>query len=108
MINSLNDQDLVLVITTESNYDNAKKLAKNLLSKKLAACISMVQINSLYCWNNEILEELEVQLNIKVRADLVGKLYYSLKEIHSYELPQFVYLNASSSEEYLQWCSTKI
>ncbi len=108
MITNLKDQDLALVITTESNYDNAKKLAQNLLSKKLAACISFVQIKSLYCWNNEILEELEVQLNIKVKANLVDKLYYSLKEIHSYKLPQFICIKASSSEEYFKWCSKNI
>ena len=96
--------ELVLVITTERDSYNAKKLAKSLISKKLASCISYEQIKSVYYWNNEIIEESEVQLNIKVSSDLVGELYDSLKELHSYQLPQFICLNTSVSEEYFQWC----
>ena len=108
MIKNLGDGDLALVITTESNLNNAKKLARILVSKKLASCISFLHINSIYCWENEVLEELEIQVNIKVRYDLVDKLYYALKEIHSYKLPQFICLRASASEEYYQWCSSNI
>ncbi len=108
MNSNLKHGELSLVITTESNYDNAKKLARSLISKKLASCISFVQINSVYYWSNEIIEESEVQVNIKVSSSLVEKLFDALKEIHSYQLPQFICLNASVSEEYFQWCSKNI
>ena len=104
MIANLKKGELLLVITTERNYYNAKKLAKALISRKIAVCISYGQINSVYCWNDEIIEESEVQLNIKVSSDLVEELYDSLKELHSYQLPQFICLNTSVSEEYFQWC----
>jgi len=108
MIANLKKGELFLVITTESNYFNAKKLAKMLVAKKLAACVSYEQIESVYYWNNEIIEESEVQLNIKVRSDLVDELYDYLKEEHSYELPQFICLNTLASKEYFQWCSGSI
>ena len=108
MIASFKKGELFLVITTERNYYNAKKLAKSIVSKKLAACVSYEQIQSVYCWNDEIIEESEVQLDIKVKSDLVADLYDSLKELHSYELPQFICFNALVSEEYFQWCSGNI
>ena len=57
MIANLKKGELVLVITTESNYFNAKKLARMLVNKRLAACVSYEQIESVYYWNNEIIEE---------------------------------------------------
>ncbi len=108
MTANLQDEKLALVITTESNYYNAKKLGSLLLDKKIAACVSFVEINSLYCWEGEIKEEVEVQLNIKVRLELVDQLYETIKEIHSYQLPQFICLGISTSEQYLKWCLESI
>ncbi len=100
---NLKHGELLLVITTESNLHNANKVAKTLVANNLAACVSFEEINSIYRWNNEIIQESEVQISIKVRPDLVDKLYDALKEIHSYKLPQFICLNTSISYEYSKW-----
>ena len=107
MVSNLQNQDIALVITTECNYENAEKLAEILVTKKLAKCVSFSEINSIYCWNNQIIKEKEIQLNIKVESKLVDKLYCALKEIHSYKLPQFICLKASASDEYYKWCIEK-
>ena len=102
---NLKDHNLSLVLTTESNYINAKKLAKGLFDKKLAACISFLHINSTYWWEDELKEDSEVQMHIKVKSDDIDKLYDAIKKLHSYKVPEFLSFNVKASEEYFRWYS---
>ena len=47
----------LIIKTTYPKMDGAKKLAKILLTKKLAACVQFSKIESLYSWENKILQE---------------------------------------------------
>ena len=47
MPNQTSSNDLVLVMTTESNWDQANVLAKALLQRKLVACASLHQVNAI-------------------------------------------------------------
>jgi len=42
------------MITTESSKTNALRMAKLLVKNKLAACVSMKEIFSIYEWDNNI------------------------------------------------------
>ena len=48
------DSDLLIVKTSESDFENANNLAKKILNMKLAACISFSKINSIYWWDKDI------------------------------------------------------
>ncbi len=95
--------DFSLVFTTESNLENAKKLAKDILKKKLASCVSFHKINSIYWWEDELNENLEIQIIIKTKSKYIDLLYDFFKKNHSYKLPEFIFLNASCSQEYINW-----
>ena len=45
---------VLLLITTEYNKKEAKKIAKLLLKKKLAACVSLKNIYSIYEWEGKL------------------------------------------------------
>ncbi len=94
---------LLIVLTTESDLQNAKNLAKGILKRKLAVCIGLNKINSMYWWKNELQETSEVQLKIKTRIDYIDDLYFLIKQLHSYELPEFICIKLDSSEEYNKW-----
>ena len=96
----------LIVITTEGNHEKARNLAKSLLEMKLAACIGLNKINSIYWWQNKLIENSEVQLNIKTKYNLLDKLFDTVKELHSYEVPEFIYFNPSSSNEYYRWINS--
>ena len=49
---------VLLLVATECN----KKAAKLLLKKKLAACVSLKEINSIYEWKGKIEEVSELEL----------------------------------------------
>ena len=99
----LSEDQLSLIITTESNYSNAEKLAKKILDMRLATCISFTQINSMYLWKGEIENSSEVQLNIKTKEKLVDEVFKVLKKLHSYSIPEVVCITASASNEYKDW-----
>ena len=99
----LYNDSLALVITTESDYDNARNLANHILKMQLSKCVSLSRIDSIYWWEGSFEEAQEVQITIKTKPELLEYLIVTLKKKHTYEIPQIIYLSASSSAEYKEW-----
>ncbi|KGG16455.1 Periplasmic divalent cation tolerance protein CutA [Prochlorococcus sp. MIT 0602] len=102
------DKTLLIVLTTVSNFQYAKKLTKIILEKKLASCVNLNDTYSLYWWKGKIEEGSEVKLTIKTRQCFLNELYETIKKYHSYDIPEFIYFEASSSKEYNEWISDVI
>ena len=68
---------VLLLITTESNKKKAKKIARLILKKRLAACVSLKDIYSIYEWEGKVEEVNEVEITIKTQ--LRKLLNYLLK-----------------------------
>ena len=95
--------DLLLVLTTEYNLVKAKKLAKNILLKKYAACITFREIDSIYYWGNSLQESNEIQLYIKTSKQQFSNLCIEINKSHSYQVPELIYWEISSSDAYEKW-----
>ena len=50
---------VLVIVTTESSKANALRMAKLLIQNKLAACVSIKQIFSIYKWDDDIEENKE-------------------------------------------------
>ena len=96
-------KQVLLLITTEKNKRGAKKMAKLLLKKKLASCVSLKKIYSIYEWEGNIKKFNEVEITIKSKPELKKTLIVFLKKITSYDLPQIIYKNFNSEKNYLKW-----
>ena len=94
---------VLLLITTESNKKKAKKIAKLLVKKKLAACVSLKDIFSIYEWEGLIEEVMEVEIIIKSRPKLKNVLIAFLKKKSTYELPQILSKKFNSEKNYINW-----
>jgi len=93
-----------IVMTCCEGTDQAHHIAKLLVEEKLAACVSLVPVTSIYSWKGELVKEGEQLLLIKTAASLAPRLQQRIKEVHSYEVPEIVHLNASEVEKtYLNW-----
>ena len=57
------------MITTESSNANALRMAKLLIQNKLAACVSIKQIFSIYKWDDDIEETKEFEITIKSKLE---------------------------------------
>ncbi|WP_428024487.1 divalent-cation tolerance protein CutA [Arcobacter sp.] len=92
---------LCIVQTTCKDMEEAKNIAKTLLNKKLAACIQISDIESLYTWNNELCEDKEKLLSIKTKKKNFKKIQREIKENHSYDLPEIISIDIENvSKEY--------
>ena len=96
-------KQVLLLITTEKNKRGAKKMAKLLLKKKLASCVSIQKIYSIYEWEGNIEKLNEVEITIKSKPELKKALIVFLKKITSYDLPQIIYKKFNSEKKYLNW-----
>jgi len=98
------DAVYVLVLTTAPSQEVSDKISLAVLNARLAACVSSHEVKSKYWWEGKLEEGSEVQLLIKTRAVLVPALEKMVKEVHPYEVPEFLVTPVSSgSEMYLQW-----
>ena len=79
------------MITTESSKTNASRLAKLLVKNKLAACVSIKEIFSIYEWDNDIEETKAFEITIKSKPEFKENLIDFLHENSTYEVPQIIY-----------------
>lgn len=94
----------VIILTTLSASADAAVLARTLVSERLAACVNVLPpMVSVYRWKGTLEEDQEQQLVIKTTADRVDALEARLKELHPYELPEFLVLSADASASYAEW-----
>ena len=94
---------LLILYTTVSNKYCAEKLAKKLLNDKLAACVSIKEINSFYLWDKMIQNDSEYEVNIKSKPEKLNSLIEFLKIEIGYEIPQIIYKNFESERSYFEW-----
>ena len=94
---------VLLLTTTESNKKKAKKIAKLLIKKKLAVCVSLKNIYSVYEWEGNIEEVIEVEITIKSKPELKNNLIDFLHKISTYDVPQIIYKNYHSEMKYYDW-----
>ena len=95
-----------LIITTESNKDNAYKIANILLGEKLIPCISFKDIESHFWWEGKINQSKEVQLLIKCKEASLSKVCNKISEFHSYEVPEIIYFPVSANDSYYNWVNS--
>ena len=91
------------MITTELNKKNALRVAKLLVKNKLAACVSIKQIFSIYEWDNDIEENKEFEITIKSKPEFKDDLIDFLHKVSSYDVPQIIYKKYESEIKYFDW-----
>jgi periplasmic divalent cation tolerance protein len=100
-----NDKKCCLIYSTFSDFDSAKKIAEDLLSKKLVACCNISgPVKSLYNWGGDICEDNEYKLLIKAKDTNYQKIEEHILEKHPYDNPCIFSINMDKgSENFLNW-----
>ena len=93
------------IYITAGNMDEAKKISRELISRKLAACVNIIDnMVSMFWWEDEIHEDKEVILIAKTKEALVTELIETVKSVHSYDCPCIVSLPVSDGNRaFLDW-----
>lgn len=96
--------NLVIIQTTCSSNEEAKKIAEVLIGEKLAACIQLSQIESLYTWHDKFCCDNETLMSIKTRKENFEKVKSKIKELHSYDVPEIIQIDiTNASKKYLKF-----
>ena len=100
--------DKLIILTTVDKEELAEKIATALVERKLAACVNMLPlVVSIYCWKEKIHRDRECMLFIKTSAHLFNEVRDTIRELHTYELPDVLALPISAGEEkVLEWMTS--
>ena len=80
------------MITTESSKADALRLAKLLIQNKLAACVSIKQIFSIYNWDNDIEETKEFEITIKSKLEFKDCLIDFVNKNSTYDVLSLIHI----------------
>lgn len=96
---------VLLVMTTLPDEETALRIGRDLVERRLAACVSIgAAVRSIYRWQGEIEDAREVPLMIKTAAARYDALEQALRAAHPYGVPEIVALPVERGlADYLQW-----
>lgn len=100
----------VTVIITAPDEESAALIAKKLVEENLCACVNIVPgIRSIYKWDGEICDDSEVMLVGKTTSALSSAIIDRVKELHSYDLPEIIFLPiVTGAGDYLDWIDKEV
>jgi periplasmic divalent cation tolerance protein len=95
----------VLVLTTCPGSISAKKIAQDVVTEKLAACVNILpDVQSFFSWVGKVDSANEHMLIIKTTMDSYGALEKYIKKVHPYELPEIIAVPIEAGfTAYLEW-----
>jgi periplasmic divalent cation tolerance protein len=97
--------DYVIVLTTIPADADGPAFGRTLVDERLAACVNLLPImESVYRWEGRVEQESERQVVIKTARERVVALWERVREMHPYEVPEFVVLPiVDGNDAYLRW-----
>ena len=94
----------IAVMTTIDSPQRARAIATALVERKLAACVQISTIESVYSWQGAVQNETEYRVMAKTLADRYADVEAAIRELHSYDLPAIYALEvAEAFAPYAHW-----
>jgi periplasmic divalent cation tolerance protein len=99
-----------IVLTTVANPEEAARLGRTLVEERLAACATLIPgAQSIYRWQGEVESATETLLLLKTGPEQLAALEARLRELHSYQTPEFLALAIdAASQPYLDWLQASL
>lgn len=93
-----------MVLTTLPSEEDARRMADLLVAERLAGCVQMMPITSVYRWQGAPTCASECLLLIKTRAVLFDRVMERIRQIHPYRVPEIVAMPFTAGlPAYLDW-----
>ena len=100
-----------VVLVTCATLEEARKIAREVVEKHLAACVNIVThaVESFYTREGKLENNSEYLLMIKTSEDQLADLEKEVLTMHSYDTPEFIALPiVAGSEKYLEWLGASV
>ena len=94
----------VLVMSTYPDRRSLNKVARQLVSSKVAACVNMSKVSSVYSWKGAVESSNEYIGLFKTTAKNKELLKAKIRETHPYDVPEIAELDVLSlNRPYYEW-----
>ncbi len=97
---------MILIYTTCKDEEEGKKLARLIIEHRLASCVNMWPIQSVYHWEGAVKEDHEVALYIKTLESKLQPIEDLIVQNHSYVTPFIGAIDVKRiNHAYREWMS---
>ena len=95
---------LLAVSTTVATLEAARRIARTLVERRLAACAEITPIESFYAWRGELANDPEFRIVFKTTDERYPAVEAAIRELHTYELPAIdAVVVERTSAPYARW-----
>lgn len=98
---------IALAYVTAPSAEEAKRIARHLLERRLIGCANILPMTSVYRWEGAVAEESEVALILKTRSELYVAMAEELARIHPYKVPCILRLVVDANAGYFAWITAE-
>lgn len=99
---------VAILTTTVVSIEDARRLARESITRKLAACAQVEQIESHYVWQDQVCEEAEWRVVFKTLPQALPALQDWARGAHPYDVPQLLVREEQASREYAEWVAGQL
>jgi periplasmic divalent cation tolerance protein len=103
--------DKIVVLVTCGSRREARKIARALVERRLAACVNEIgaPVTSIYRWKGKVETAEEFLLVIKTTKERLAGLREAIRGLHSYEVPEIIAMQiVEGSRPYLDWIAKSV
>ena len=100
-----------VVLVTCATLEEARQIAREVVEKRLAACVNVVThaVESFYTWEGKIENGSEYLLMMKTSEERLEELQKEVLRLHSYDTPEFIVVPVvGGSQAYLTWLEESV
>jgi len=99
----------VIVFTTVDSEPAARRIARAAVAERLAACVHLSPVTSVYRWKGKVEETGEWVCQLKTTPERIEALTARILALHSYDVPEIIALPVLTGHPpYLQWLADSV
>jgi periplasmic divalent cation tolerance protein len=100
---------MIVLITTLHKKQDAVRIGRGLLEKRLIACYNLWPLESAYWWKGKIIEENEVMMIMKSTIRWFDDIVEYVKTESGYEVPDLTALDSERIDpSYQKWINDEV
>lgn len=97
-------EKITLIMSNFVSPESARSVVRILMQEQIITCANIHAPHfSIYPWKDKVVEESETCVVFKGAWENKDKLIKRLREIHPYELPGIILLDAQTMPDYAAW-----
>ncbi len=98
-----------MITVAVATKEQASTISKHLVANRLAACVQITKIHSVYVWDGECQEDDEFLLLIKTEKSKFPEIEEAVQRFHDYDVPEIICLDITDgSHDYLAWITETV